>query len=95
MNRLERIEAALRAALGPDHLEIVDESALHEGHAGARSGRGHFRVTIVAEKFRGLSRIERHRAVYGALGRQMAEEIHALALSAFTPEEWAQRGPQR
>lgn len=88
MKTIERIEAALRAAFEPQHLEIVDDSARHAGHAGARSGGGHFIVTIVAERFRGLGRLERHRAVYDALGDAMQSEIHALALKALAPDEW-------
>ena len=88
MNRPEWIESTLRAAFKPQRIEVVDESARHAGHAGARSGAGHFKVLIVAEHFRGLSRLERHRAVYDALGKAMQSEIHALALRALTPEEW-------
>ena len=88
MNRSEWIESMLREAFAPQHLEVVDDSDRHKGHAGARSGRGHFQVVIVSERFRGLSRIERHRAVYDALGEAMRQEIHALALRAMTPEEW-------
>lgn len=89
MSRIERIEAALRQAFQPQHLEVVDDSASHAGHAGARSGGGHFVVTVVSERFRGLGRLERHRAVYDALGEAMHTEIHALALKALAPDEWA------
>ena len=88
MNRVEQIESALRGAFAPLHLEIIDDSARHAGHAGARSGGGHFQVLIVAESFRGKSRIDRHRAVYDALGDAMRDHIHALALRAMTPDEW-------
>lgn len=88
MTRVEWIESKLRQAFAPRHLEVVDDSARHAGHAGARSGGGHFQVVIVSERFRDLSRLERHRAVYDALGEAMRQEIHALALRAMTPEEW-------
>lgn len=86
--RIERIEAALRSALDPVQLQVVDESHRHRGHAGAADGRGHFRVSIVSARFTGCSRIERHRLVHAALDDQLATDIHALALEARTPEEW-------
>ena len=75
------------AALEPEALELADESALHAGHAGAKSGGGHFRLTIVSSRFRGRGTLERHRLVYGALGELMQRDIHALAIKALTPEE--------
>ncbi len=86
--RIERIEAALRRALDPVHLLVVDESHRHRGHAGAADGRGHFRVSIASARFTGCSRIERHRLVYAALDDQLRDHIHALAVDARTPEEW-------
>jgi len=86
--RAERIESALRAALDPVHLSVQDESERHRGHAGAASGGGHFRVTIVSPRFAGRSRIERHRMLHDALGDAFESEIHALAIRALTPEEW-------
>jgi BolA protein len=85
-DRVERMRERLTAALNPVRLEIVDESHLHAGHAGARGGAGHYRVTIVAEQFRGQSALARHRAVYGALAGMIPGEIHALALEARAPE---------
>jgi BolA protein len=82
------IEATLQAALATSHLSVRDESERHRGHAGAASGGGHFRVTVVSAAFEGKTRLERHQMVYGALGDAMRAEIHALALRAFTPEEW-------
>jgi BolA protein len=66
---------------------VEDESHLHEGHAGARDGRGHYRVFIVAAAFEGLNRVQRHRLVYAALGSMMTTDIHALALQVYEPEE--------
>jgi len=85
--RVQQIRAALQSELSPEALEIEDESHLHAGHAGARDGRGHFRVTIVTAEFVGLNRIQRHRRVYAALGSLMQSDIHALTIQAFTPEE--------
>jgi BolA family transcriptional regulator, general stress-responsive regulator len=84
----EALESRLRAALSPSHLEIVDDGARHIGHAGAAGGAGHFSCVIVADAFRGLSTVERHRAVYAAVGDLMPRRIHALALKTFSPEEW-------
>ena len=88
MDRRSRIEARLRAELAASHVDVEDESHLHAGHAGAASGGGHFRATIVSERFAGLSRVERQRLVYAALAAEMKSEIHALSLRTFTPEEW-------
>ena len=72
--------------LSPEALEIEDESALHAGHAGAKSG-GHYRLTIVADCFDGKNTVARHRLIYGALGDLMRTRIHALAIRAVTAEE--------
>ena len=86
-DRRNMIEERLRAALGPQRLEIEDESHKHAGHAGARSGGGHFNVTIVAPAFEGKTLIQRHRMIYEALGEAMQGEIHALSIKALTPDE--------
>lgn len=86
------LDAAIRsrlAALEPEALELRDESAAHAGHAGARDGGGHFRLTIVSPRFRGQNTLARHRLVYAALGPLMQREIHALAIRALAPEERA------
>ena len=85
--RVEAIRARLSAALAPLELVVEDESHRHVGHAGARDGRGHFRVRIVSAVFRGQLPLARHRAVYAALGELMQTDIHALAIDARTPEE--------
>jgi BolA family transcriptional regulator, general stress-responsive regulator len=79
------IEAALRAELAPEALEVVDDSHLHAGHAGAREGR-HFSVAITSIRFQGLSRIARHRLVYDALRNLMPRGIHALVIDARAPQ---------
>ena len=88
MTTAEKIEARLREALAPTHVEIVDDSVKHVGHAGAAGGGGHYSCRIVSDAFRGLAAVERHRAVYAALGDLMGREIHALALETATTEEW-------
>jgi len=87
VTRVETIRSRLAAALAPDAIEVEDESHRHVGHAGARDGRGHFRVRIVSAAFEGQGAIARHRAVYAALGDLMQTDIHALAIDARTPEE--------
>jgi BolA protein len=89
MDRSSQIEARLRAELAASHVQVEDESHLHAGHAGAASGGGHFRATIVSARFAGLSRVARQRLVYEVLAAEMKHEIHALAMRTFTPEEWA------
>ena len=85
--RVGAIRAALERALSPVSLDIEDESHRHAGHAGARDGRGHFRVDIVSAAFEGLAPLARHRAVYAAVGDLMTTDIHALAIQARTPNE--------
>lgn len=87
MNRQEKIGQRLREALQPESLHIEDESHKHAGHAGAASGGGHFDVMIVSPKFTGKNTVARHRMVYEALGDMMQNEIHALALKVYAPEE--------
>jgi BolA protein len=92
MRIAQAIRERLTAALTPARLELVDESARHAGHAGARpEGESHFRVTIVADAFGGRSRIDRQRMVFAALGDLMRHDIHALAITALTPAEAADR----
>ena len=85
MSTVERIRQCLHE-LTPLHLEIGDDSHLHAGHAGAGGG-GHFRVSIVSARFAGKRTMERHRMVYDALGSLLRGEIHALSISARTPDE--------
>lgn len=80
--RVEAIRELLAAAFAPTELEVHDDSHLHIGHAGARDGRGHFRVRIVSPAFAGMAPVARHRAVYAALGDLMQTDIHALSIQA-------------
>lgn len=86
-SRVERIEALLRERLRADGVEVIDESHLHAGHAGARSGGGHFAVTVIAAQFAGATTLKRHRMVYDALADLMKNDIHALSIRAYTPAE--------
>ncbi len=80
------IEQVLRDTLQPTDLTVTDDSHLHVGHAGAREGR-HFSVRITSARFAGMSRVARHRLVYDALHRLIAQGIHALAIEALSPDE--------
>ncbi len=82
----QQIEACLRAALAPTRIEVLDDSHLHAGHAGAREGR-HFTVKLASARFTGLARVARHRLVYDSLGPLAAQGVHALAIEAKAPDE--------
>ena len=84
--RIARIRETLEKAISPNHLEIEDQSHRHAGHAGAREGKGHFKVEIVADAFRDKPLIQRHRLVYDALGELMQSDIHALIIDARPPD---------
>ena len=87
MNTPERIEDTLRRTLSATEVQVIDESALHAGHAGAASGGGHYRVTVVSPLFTGKNPVQRHRLVYAALANDMQQTIHALALTTLAPHE--------
>ena len=86
-SRLQSIERLLRDAFAPSELLVKDQSHLHEGHAGAQDGKGHFEVTIVSDQFDGMGRISRHRIIYDALGGLMETDIHALRINADSPSD--------
>ena len=73
--------------LAPLRSELIDDSARHAGHEGARGGGAHYRLLIVSPAFLGQSRVARHRMVHEALGDLMRSAIHALSIKALTPEE--------
>jgi BolA protein len=83
---IERMRQRL-LSLEPLQLRIDDESVLHAGHEGAKSGGGHYRLRLVSARFSGLSRVARHRLVYDALDPLMRREVHALAMTLLSPEE--------
>ncbi len=86
--RAERITALLRQHFTPDHLDVVDDSARHAGHAGAApGGETHYRLLLVSDLFRGQSRLERSRGVHALLGDEFAGGLHALELTLRTPDE--------
>lgn len=79
--RLQTIRERLTEALNPEHLEVLDESVHHRGHAGASTGMGHFAVSISSPRFKGKSLVQCHRLIYDALGNLMETEIHALRIN--------------
>jgi len=85
--RIRRIRSLLSDALHTDHVEITDDSHLHVGHAGAKSGLGHFTVSVISDDFESINTLGRHRMIYEALGDMMATDIHALSIKANTPDE--------
>ena len=88
MSMKERIEGRLAEGLAPTTIEVLDESDRHKGHAGAREGgETHFRVYIVADRFAGKGKLERHRMVYALLKEEFASGVHALALQTLAPGE--------
>ena len=88
MGVAQTLREKLTRALAPERLEIVDESHLHAGHAGAREGgESHFRIDVVSAAFAGRARIARHRLVHDILAEEIAGPVHALSLTARTPDE--------
>jgi BolA protein len=84
-HRVEKIRRRLITAFHPEELEISDESHLHVGHEGAKDGKGHFRVRIVADQFAGLKPVQCHRLIYMVVGDLMKTDIHALNIEAVPP----------
>jgi BolA family transcriptional regulator, general stress-responsive regulator len=88
VSRREKIESAIKAFFNPEHVELIDQSHRHAGHAGAADGRGHFDLLVVSSAFAGKLPLARHRLIYAAVGELMQTDIHALSIKAFTPEEY-------
>lgn len=85
-DRTERIREKLDTAFTPEHLDVVDDSARHAGHAGAApGGETHYNVTIVSQAFEGLSRVQIHRMVQMVLAAEFETGLHALSIKASTP----------
>ncbi|CAL8474083.1 BolA family protein [Caballeronia sp. S22] len=89
-DKIAHLEARLNEALQAQSVHIDDDSAAHAGHAGAAAG-SHYTVTIVAACFAGKARVARHRLVYDALAEEMRRGVHALAIRAYTPQEFAEQ----
>lgn len=91
VNRKARLESLLNQVATPMHLEVVDESHMHSVPPGAES---HFKILVVSESFSDQSLVARHRLINRALAEELAGGLHAIALHAWTPEEWFARGGQ-
>ncbi len=91
VDRRQHIENKLSSELKPVFIEVVDESHLHAGHEGAKSGGGHFRATIVSPEFEGLRSVAAQRLVFKILREEMTGMIHALSLELLTPADWEAR----
>jgi BolA family transcriptional regulator, general stress-responsive regulator len=85
--RIEKMRTQLCASLQPIDLAITDDSHLHAGHAGARDGKGHYSVRVVAACFAGLRPMARHQLIYRAVADMMHTDIHALSIVAIAPDE--------
>lgn len=83
------IEEKLTSEFSPAHLEVSNESHMHNVPPGSES---HFKVTLVAPQFESMAKVKRHQAVYGVLKEELAGEVHALALHTLTPSEWTSQG---
>jgi BolA protein len=79
-NRIQIITERLQNAFSPTHLEVIDDSHKHVGHAGAEGGAGHYKVIIQADIFKGKSRVDIHREIYRVLNDMIPHEIHALQI---------------
>jgi BolA protein len=90
MRMADRISARIAASLDQARVTVIDDSARHHGHAGAREGgESHFKVEVVSPSFAGKTRVARQRLVYDALKAEFADGVHALEVKTMTPEEAA------
>lgn len=89
MTKHESIRTKLTSALAPVHLDVENESGMHNVPAGSET---HFKVLVVSESFQGLSPIERHRRVHEIVREELSSGVHALSIRAMTPDEWARQG---
>ena len=89
MSRYETIDALVREALTPLHLEVIDESHMHSVPEGSES---HFKLVVVSDQFEGTALVQRHRMINRLLAGELDQGLHALALHTMTPEEWFAKG---
>jgi len=85
--RAEMVREKLYQELEAEFVEVDDQSHLHAGHSGAAAGGSHFEVVVISKAFEGLATLARHRLVYQALGDAMTQDIHALSIKAYAPNE--------
>lgn len=89
MSTEDDITQKLQDALNPGHLEVINESHMHNVPPGSES---HFKVVVVSDAFEGKMLVARHRMINKALAEELAGSIHALALHTMTPAEWSEKG---
>mgnify|MGYP003309095437 CR=1 FL=1 len=85
--RAAMVRERLYQDLGAEFVEVDDQTHLHAGHSGAAAGGSHFEVVVISKAFEGLATLARHRLVYQAVGDAMTQDIHALSIKAYTPNE--------
>ena len=85
----QKIQSKISAGIAPRHLAVVNESGMHNVPAGSET---HFRVLVVSADFAGAPRLARHRRIHALLAEELAAGVHALAIDAWTPEEWQRAG---
>ena len=85
----ESIERKITQSLTPAHLEVINESHMHNVPPGSES---HFKVIVVTDEFDGLNRVRRHQRINGILEKELREDIHALSMQTMTPGEWSASG---
>ena len=91
MTMQSNIETKISAALSPAHLEVMNESHMHNVPPGSES---HFKLVIVTDDFTGVSRVARHQKINGILAEELKGSIHALSMETLTPDEWSAKGGQ-
>jgi BolA protein len=89
MTVIETVREKLTRELSAEHIDIIDNTWMHKGHAAAQ-GRSHLHITIVSPAFQGVSLLDRHRKVHQVLSEEMGPLIHALELKTLAPQEWQQ-----
>ena len=88
MNITQKIQKILQRKLSASKVEVIDESHLHAGHSEAKNSGGHYSVVVISEMFKGKTTLARHRMVYQALSEELKTLIHALAIKAYSPDEY-------
>jgi BolA protein len=88
MSACTSIESKLKTALEPSHLEVIDESYLHNVEPGRES---HVRIVAISKSFEGLNLVKRHQLIYSQIQEEISGPIHAISLHTFTEEEWREK----
>lgn len=89
MSTQQQIIDKLNTNFSPEHIEVINESHMHNVPPGSES---HFKVVLSSEKFEGKRQVQRHQQIYGVLAAELEGGVHALALHTYTPAEWIEKG---